>query len=257
MVCGRRNVELSHCACHGGRYDPVADRWTPTFHDRCTDCSREPHRCVDGEPEVVWAASMLDTGGQYNPSSDVWTPTSMAGAPSARSYFTAVWTGSRMVVWGGRGIGSELATGGRYDPVSDSWTPTSMPAPRRYASFLLRVDRERVVGVGGYNYDPGFFPDAGGRYDAAADTWMPDLYVGCAVRAVRPHRRLAGSAMVVWGGIDFDTTLDTGGRYDPATDVWTPMSVAGRAVRAFLTIRAVWTGARCWSGAALTTTPLR
>src|SRR2546422_1070361 len=50
---------------------------------------------------------------------DTWTPTSTVGAPTGRSLHTAVWTGSRMVVWGG----ANDNTGGVYDPATDSWTP--------------------------------------------------------------------------------------------------------------------------------------
>ena len=48
---------------------------------------------------VVWggygSSISLNTGGRYDPATDTWTPTSTVGAPSARSYHTAVWTGSR------------------------------------------------------------------------------------------------------------------------------------------------------------------
>jgi len=90
-----------------------------------------------------------------------------------------------------------------------------------------------MVVWGGYNYDPRILPRrwravrCGGRHVDA------DLYVGCAVRAVRPHRRLDRERDGGLGRIDFDTTLDTGGRYDPATDVLDADVCGGRAVRAF------------------------
>ena len=33
---------------------------------------------------------------------DTWTPTSTANAPTARSFHTAIWTGSEMIIWGGQ-----------------------------------------------------------------------------------------------------------------------------------------------------------
>ena len=45
----------------------------------------------------------------------------------------ALWTGSRIIVWGGSGAGGFLDTGGSYDPARDSWTATSTvnaPYPR-------------------------------------------------------------------------------------------------------------------------------
>src|SRR5438132_6611890 len=54
---------------------------------------------------------------------NTWTPTTLAGAPAARDYHTAVWTGTEMIVWGGD---PTTNTGGRYNPIKDSWTATSL-----------------------------------------------------------------------------------------------------------------------------------
>jgi hypothetical protein len=44
-----------------------------------------------------------NTGGRYTPSTDTWLATSIgANVPNARIDHTAVWTGSSMLVWGGR-----------------------------------------------------------------------------------------------------------------------------------------------------------
>ncbi|HET9794265.1 MAG TPA: kelch repeat-containing protein, partial [Thermoanaerobaculia bacterium] len=57
--------------------------------------------------------------------SDFWTATSTINAPSGRDQHIAVWTGSKMIVWGGFDGTSAVNTGGIYDPVTDSWTATS------------------------------------------------------------------------------------------------------------------------------------
>ena len=56
---------------------------------------------------------------------DTWTATSTIGAPVARVFHTAVWTGSEMIVWGGVDFSGYLNTGSRYNPTTDSWTATS------------------------------------------------------------------------------------------------------------------------------------
>ena len=63
-------------------------------------------------------------------------------APEARIYHTAVWTGSRMIVWGGgyADIDEVFNTGGRYNPTTDSWTATSTanaPDARDYHTSSL------------------------------------------------------------------------------------------------------------------------
>ena len=59
---------------------------------------------------------------RYNPTSDTWTPLSTMGAPSPRMGPTAVWTGTEMIVWGGRVDQTTLGDGGRYNPVTNTWT---------------------------------------------------------------------------------------------------------------------------------------
>jgi hypothetical protein len=50
---------------------------------------------------------------------------------TGRDPHTAVWTGSRMIVWGGYDGSYCLNTGAAYDPTTDTWTPTSTTnAPR-------------------------------------------------------------------------------------------------------------------------------
>jgi hypothetical protein len=75
---------------------------------------------------IVWGGNdgsgLVNTGGVYDPATDTWTATSTVGAPDARSYHTTVWTGSRMIVWGGL----FLNTGGVYDDPALQLTPVGL-----------------------------------------------------------------------------------------------------------------------------------
>jgi len=83
---------------------------------------------------IIWGgcsdtdcSNVFNTGGRYNPSTDSWRGTSTTNAPSARDGHTAVWTGSKMIVWGGFGYaGGFFNTGGRYNPDTNTWTATSI-----------------------------------------------------------------------------------------------------------------------------------
>jgi hypothetical protein len=62
---------------------------------------------------VVWGGAgtslvTTNTGGAYDSATNAWTPTALTGAPLARFLHTAVWTGSRMITWGGRVSGSTV-----------------------------------------------------------------------------------------------------------------------------------------------------
>jgi hypothetical protein len=105
-----------------------------------------------GTRMIVWGGSIYDmyagsytetnTGRIYDPATDSWKATSTTGAPPAASGHTAVWTGSRMIVWGGYSREGWRSTGGVYDPATDTWTLTSLsgaPSGRGYTPRFGRV----------------------------------------------------------------------------------------------------------------------
>ncbi len=118
----------------GGRYDPVGDSWTATS-SLGAPTGRTSHTAVwTGTGMIVWGGRdssliFLNTGAIYDPILDSWSDTDASvAAPEARGFHTAVWTGTRMIVWGGvKGVStlSYLNSGGRYEPGSDSWVTTS------------------------------------------------------------------------------------------------------------------------------------
>jgi hypothetical protein len=164
------------------------------------------------------------TGGRYDPVSDTWLPTTLANAPEGRGFGqNAVWTGSRMIVWGGDGGFAYLGTGGRYDPVTDTWTATSTagaPTPRA-ESTAVWTGKEMIV-WGGYGEET--LLDTGGRYDPVLDTWNPTSTLGAPAPRIRNVALWTGDLMLIWGGSgEYD--YNTGARYDPVLDSWSPTSL--------------------------------
>ena len=53
---------------------------------------------------------------------------STVGAPDPRTAFSEVWSGTEMIVWGGRNNTgfTQLNTGGRYNPVTNTWRATNV-----------------------------------------------------------------------------------------------------------------------------------
>lgn len=80
------------------------------------------------------------SGALFSPSTDLWTEISSLGAPSERSFMHGVWTGSEILMWGGRRDFlpkmSKVAESDRgiwfYSPSKDSWSylPPSSEEPR-------------------------------------------------------------------------------------------------------------------------------
>jgi N-acetylneuraminic acid mutarotase len=120
---------------------------------------------------IVWGgadpltSTIFNTGGQYDPVGNTWTTaTTTAGAPTARYSHTAVWTGTRMIVWGGYD-GAPLNTGGQYDPVSNTWTTatTTAGAPTVRNGYTAVWTGTRMIVWGGADSTPTYF-NTGGQY---------------------------------------------------------------------------------------------
>ncbi len=174
---------------------------------------------VEGSPQVT------ATGGIYDPAAKSWTPTSSAGAPAARHSHTAVWTGSKMLVWGGYGSSGALNDGAVYDPASDTWAPmTTTGAPPARQSHTAVWTGTRMVVWGGLA--AGQQLGTGGLYDPASDTWE-SVSTASAPKARLGHSAVwTGSRMIVWGGTDYLDWLQTGALFDPTGNTWVGMTAS-------------------------------
>lgn len=158
----------------GARFNPATGVWTPISMINAPS-GRYGHSTIwTGTEMVVFGGQRLtssnmtetmNSGGRYNPSTDTWTATDIATAPSARSQHSAVWTGSKMIIWGGTtdGISMNTNTGSIFDPVTNSWTATSTtggPAQgsSHHLAFWTGSDMlllgEFGPGTSNYRYNP-------------------------------------------------------------------------------------------------------
>jgi hypothetical protein len=197
----------------GRLYDPVADLWTPTAATGAPSARSLMAGVWTGSEVLVWGgcdgamggcAGVKGDGARYRPDLDQWSPISSTGAPAPRKEHTIVWTGSRMIVFGGCKDANEknpVPGGAAYDPLTDTWSAISsvgMPADRcmHAAAWLPDVGRMVVWGGGSSNFTDG------GLYDPVADSWEPMS----AVDAPGPRQRFAHAAndrcLFVWGGAD-------------------------------------------------------
>lgn len=168
----------------GGRYNPTTDTWTDISATN-TPVARATLAAVwTGSEMIVWGGHFYDgidhnlnSGGRYNPTSDSWILTNTTGAPDGRVGFAIGWTGSEMVVWGGRAIDTKIHdrffnTGGRYcvqpfvvhisGNVSYCSNPTPGPVPNVTLTVTGDVTSSSVTNASG-NYM--LVPPSGGSYD--------------------------------------------------------------------------------------------
>ena len=223
----------------GGRYNPSTDTWLPTELAGAPS-GRTIHVAVwAGNEMIVWGgfgcdtagtcapqnATQLNTGGRYRPASGTWVATPTTGAPAARDFFSGVWTGKEMIVWGG---GNEAPpyfnTGGRYNPATDTWAPTTTSgAPvGRNVPTTVWTGQEMIV-WGGYD-DSLNGINTGGRYNPATDAWRAMTTVGAPTGRDSHTAVWSGSEMIVWGGRAL-SPLSSGGRYCASVSV-PPVQVA-------------------------------
>jgi N-acetylneuraminic acid mutarotase len=244
----------------GGRYYPATDSWLATSMTNVPQYRYAPLAVWTGTEMIVWGGcsdsfcfNRLNTGGRYNPATDTWQPTSTTNAAESRYWFSAVWTGTEMIVWGGCdystcGPGGNadrdgLNNGGRYNPQTDTWQPVSLtnaPASRWFHTAVW-TGNEMVVWGGLWGLG---IHDTGARYNPQTDTWTPTSNVNAP--AARSHAQAVwtGTRMLVWGGQNstLDQYFNTGALYNPAADSWTPTGTAG-APTPRVGHSLVWTGA--------------
>ena len=95
----------------GGRYNPATDSWTAVTTTGAP-AARSRHTAVwTGSEMTVWGGRSerddtatrrsFNDGARYNPAGNNWTAMITIGAPTARAFHTALWTGGEMIVWGG------------------------------------------------------------------------------------------------------------------------------------------------------------
>jgi N-acetylneuraminic acid mutarotase len=265
----------------GGRYNPSADSWTASSTTNAPD-PRYWHSAVwTGSEMIVWGGydypinNSFNNGGRYNPSTDTWTATNTTGAPQGRTNHTAVWTGSQMIIWGGRGCSGELNTGGRYCAGIPGPTPTPTPTPTasprpiggciddtwtassnvnapdaRDGHTAVWTGSEMII-WGGENTNGGHFNlfNTGARYSPATDSWTATSTTNAPSARAGHSAVWTGTEMTVWGGFSSPSETNTGGKYNPTDDSWIPTSRVN-APTARQNHTAVWTGSEMivWGG---------
>ena len=236
-------------------------RWTPTSTTGAP-AARELHTGLwTGSKMLIWGGwqegglRYLGTGATYDPATNAWAALSTTGAPQGRLFHGWAWTGSRLLVWGGKVEGGfPTNTGGVYDPASDSWAPMSTTgAPEARRDPVVAWTGSKMLVWGGWTGDDAgltttYFGD-GAVYDPASDTWAPMSATGAPSPRTFHTGTWTGSKLFVWGGHDGSSYFGDGAAYDPATDTWSPVATDG-APSSRRTHTATWTGSKVivWGG---------
>jgi N-acetylneuraminic acid mutarotase len=184
----------------------------------------------------------LADGAAYVPRLDRWTRIAPAPLPGMFAP-VAVWTGTRMLVWG---TADATTAGAAYDPATDTWQPIA-PAPlsARSAAIGVWTGSELLVWGGwarGTNATPSGGVVDGAAYDPATNTWrrLPDAPLRAASAQTAAW---TGSALVAFTFSEDRDPVCVGATYNPVANSWRRLAACpfDQLLNA-QGAKAVWTG---------------
>lgn len=250
IVWGGDNAAENGFLGTGAVFDPVLNTWTPMS---TTDApvARNEFQCV-WVGDRMWlyggnnggGVGTLTEGYYYNPTTDQWSQFSTANGPGHRHRYSACWTGTEVIVFGGWNGAAWVNTGARYNVATDTWRPI-VPNPQRtgFGDHCFAWTGTEMIIAGGHNTASSTTGiNKAARYNPVLDNWtpMPDI----------PFSTAGGSS--VWTGTEYIYGFGHGSanqiyaRYNPVSNTWSPTLSARPAISNDGTGRvyhqAVWTG---------------
>lgn len=191
----------------GGLYDVAADQWTALALPNVPDARHSASAVWSGDRMILWGGETsvgpVDSGGLLLVEADgtpqQWETVATASAPSARIGHAAVWTGDKMIVWGGQNGDSFFGDGALYDPTSNTWTAlvTSGAPSARSGHVALWTGVELLV-FGGEDASGAL--SSGGAYDVAVNKWRSLNTAGNPTARSQAKAVWSGTELLVFGG---------------------------------------------------------
>ncbi len=172
IVFGGRLAGVLHRS-DNKKYNPSTNSWT-NISNLNAPAPRINHTAVwTGNKMIVFGGKLVDgsitnTGSIYDPVTDSWTNTATVGAPpNGMSEHTAVWTGTKMIVFGGRkNPGTVENNFYIYDPSANTWTQGSnINKPLATVKHTAVWTGNRMIVFGGTG------SNNGGIYNPENDSW--------------------------------------------------------------------------------------
>ena len=248
----------------GGRYNPAGEGTWTAIPSRPELDYRYGHSAVwTGAEMIIWSGGTYETfipnirmdGGRYNPVTGNWTLFPGNVAVPGRLGHSTVWTGGKMIVWGGYSVDAGnvytyLNSGGIFNPVPDQWTAinTAGAPAGRYGHTAVWTGVEMIAWGGSSATYPYIFAD-GGRYNLSGDAWTMIAVPAATLSGRSGHMAVwTGTEMLIWGGDGYGpggiyrNWQSGGARFDPTgTGTWSPIA-PNREIGGRSRATAIWTG---------------
>jgi len=152
VIWGGRNS--NGLLADGGFYDPAADQWAALTLANPPAARTGATAVWAGDRILMWggdgANGVLNSGSQMlfvNGVASQWRAMTLANAPAGRRHHTAVWTGQKLIIWGGDDGATALADGAAYDPMADAWDtlPSTNAPAARYNHTAVWTGQEMLI----------------------------------------------------------------------------------------------------------------
>lgn len=213
--------------------------------------SRNYHKAVwTGTKMIIWGGIFSDVNGNtflndgkaYDPTNDVWLPITTPSFIVGRTGHSAIWTGSKMIVWGGsNSTNGYLNDGAIYDPSADSWTTiTTSNTPSIRGNHTSIWTGNKMIIWGGNNNI--VYLNDGKIYDLSTGTWSSISTLNAPSPLFYHTSIWTGSKMIIWGGT-VGSSLPNGKIFDPITNSWTSIN-STNAPQVASGHSAIWTGSK-------------
>lgn len=189
----------------GGFYAPETGLWSGVTTNDAPAARIGATAIWANNQMLIWGGEgengVLDSGSQlrFDTSTPYWFAMTSDNAPSPRRGHSAIWTGDKMIVWGGQRDGVPLGDGAAYDPATDAWeslSTTGSPTAR-FNHAAVWTGQEMLV-LGGSNGAREFA--SGAAYNPLTGVWRSLSSAGSPLARADAIAVWAGTEVLVFGG---------------------------------------------------------
>jgi hypothetical protein len=257
LVLGVVECDESESGCPlGALYHPREDFWEP-FAVEAPRVFWVGATVWSGDALYTWGAwdfdesgmrqVRLNEGGRLDWATRTWQELPVENSPAGDGL--SIWTGSKLVKWGGVTRDQLLVDAGAvFDPLEWKWQLMA-PAPleARFGDAAAWTGTELLTWGGSSHVE--YFGD-GAAYDPETDTWRLVGESGAPSGRAAHVGEWTGTSLIVWGGIaEGREACANGGLFTPGSEAWEPIASPPWLHGRFES-QAAWTGSELlvWGG---------